>query len=61
MKAIASAVTVLIIWPVAFYLQWSVLRMVGATDVMWLLFWAYVPLSLICALILVVAEALDKK
>ena len=61
MKLIASILTIFIVWPVAFFLQWSVLKMVGATDLMWLLFWGSVPLTMICALIIVIAEAIDKQ
>lgn len=40
---IAGFLSLLVVLPIWFYLMFSVLKMVGATDIMWLLYWVYVP------------------
>ena len=40
---IAGLLSLFVVLPIWFYLMFSVLKMVGATDIMWLLYWVYVP------------------
>jgi hypothetical protein len=49
MKAIQlmiSLLTIFITGPIWYYLLFKILQLVHATDVMWLLFWVYLPLGL---------------
>jgi hypothetical protein len=46
-----------IIVPIGIYLQYKILDMVHATDVMWLLFWINVPVMILFQIISKVAES----
>lgn len=56
MKAIASALTLLVLLPVSMYLSYQILVRVSATDLMWVLFWAQLPLLAIAGLINAMAD-----
>jgi hypothetical protein len=43
---VLAAVQILVISPLSFYAQYLLLKHVGATDVMWLLFWINWPVSI---------------
>lgn len=55
-KAIGLALSLLVIAPIWYYLLYQVLVRVQASDVMWLLFWVYMPVGMICTLIQKLAE-----
>ena len=59
MKIVVAVLSVFILWPVSFALTFSILRMVHATDLMWLLFWGYVPLALIVGILGAIASSLE--
>jgi hypothetical protein len=40
--------------------MYSILKLVGATDVMWLMFWIYVPLGMLIQIMAKIAESTDK-
>ena len=61
MKTAASVLTIFTVWPMSFFLTFSMLKTMHASDLMWLVFWAYIPVTLICALLVVLAEAVDNK
>ena len=42
---IAGLLSLFVVLPIWFYLMFSILKMVEATDVMWLLYWVYVPIT----------------
>lgn len=46
----------IVVLPIGFYLQFRTLQMVGATNVMWLLFWTYVPVTLLVQVIVKTIE-----
>lgn len=53
MKAMKVAIGLIVLFvtlPIWFYLMYKVLQAVNATDLMWFLFWVYVPFSLFAAL-----------
>lgn len=53
---VMGMISVLITMPIWFYLQYKILTMVNATELMFFLFWVYVPFSAllnICAKIIV--------
>jgi hypothetical protein len=41
----------LVVSPLFFYLCWWVLRELKATELVWFLFWLYVPLMLVCLIV----------
>lgn len=42
--------------PIGFYLMYKVLKFVEATELMWFLFWIYVPVTIIISIITKVVE-----
>ena len=42
-KGIAAAVSTVIVFPIWFYLLHQVLVRINASELMWFLFWVYVP------------------
>ncbi len=45
-KVIAALLAVFIILPIWFYLIYYILSAVGASQLVWFLFWVYVPVSI---------------
>lgn len=50
-KAIVAVLSVVVIAPIWYYLLYRVLESVQATPVMWLLYWVYLPVALLCGII----------
>lgn len=49
MKAVtifSSLIGLFLVMPMWWYLWYRILTMVGATSEMWLIYWAYIPLSM---------------
>jgi quinol-cytochrome oxidoreductase complex cytochrome b subunit len=61
MKFITSVLTVCITIPIWFYLLYKILRAVEASDLMWFLFWVYVPFLILVLLLKSIMEGADKK
>jgi hypothetical protein len=55
-KIINGILSISVVMPIWIYLWYKVLNMVGATDIMWFLFWVYVPVSFIVATIKIIAD-----
>ena len=51
MKAVWGIVSLFIVLPIWFYLLHEILELVAATDLMWFLYWAYVPVALLMGII----------
>jgi len=51
LKLIVLLVGICVTLPIGLYLQYKVLSMVGATDVMWLLFWVNIPVYLFVSIL----------
>ncbi len=47
----------LIMLPIGFYLQYKVFTIIGATELMWFLFWANMPIIII---IQIISKSLEK-
>lgn len=47
MKAIAGLLALFVSLPIWFYLLYQILEAVHATQLMWFLYWAYVPVSIL--------------
>lgn len=60
MKAIACLLGVLVTLPIWFWLLYQVLDRVNASELMWFLYWAYVPCSLFVQVLLKLAEEKGK-
>lgn len=56
MILVAALLGVLVVSPIWFYLLYEILYRVGASDVMWLLFWVYVPVHLLVAILVKITE-----
>jgi hypothetical protein len=50
MKALLAFATVFITMPIWYYLLYKILTAVNATDLMWFLYWAYLPFSIFIGL-----------
>lgn len=60
-SCLLSIASVLVSYPLSFASSYLLLTHVGATDVMWLLFWINWPISLTLSLSLAIAGQLTKK
>lgn len=60
-EVIAGLVTIFITAPIWYFLQYRVLQMVGATDLMWFLFWVYVPVGIFASIVFKLASLARKK
>ncbi len=56
MSLIASLLTLCITLPIWYYLQYKILGLVGATELMWFLFWIYIPVAIVSQLLLKIGE-----
>ena len=59
MKALSVFLALLVVFvtvPIAFYLQYQILKRVDATELMWFLFWVNVPITLLFHVVQKVAE-----
>lgn len=56
-KLLRGALVSLVTTPIWFYVMYQVLTAIHATDVTWLLFWVYVPASLIASAITIADAA----
>lgn len=57
LKVIIGLLGIFVCMPIGFYLQYKLLVMVHATDVMWLLFWINLPTLILFQIISKVAES----
>lgn len=56
MKALATVTAVFITLPIWFYLLYKILVAVNATDLMWFLYYAYIPFTIFVALAVRVSD-----
>jgi hypothetical protein len=55
-KTIGTVLAVCVTMPIWYYLLYSILRLVGATELMWFLFWVYMPVHLLMQVLAKLAE-----
>lgn len=55
-KTIGTVLAVCVTMPIWYYLLYSILRLVGATELMWFLFWVYLPVNLLTHVLSRLAE-----
>ena len=58
---IVAPLQFLIVAPIWYYLLYRILGAVGATNVMWLLFWIYVPVAAVTTVVWKIAEVLAEE
>ena len=56
MKAIAGLLALFVTMPIWFFLLHRILEAVNANELMWFLYWAYVPASLLANILAKLAE-----
>lgn len=56
---LGASLVMLVTLPIWFYLLYKILIAVNASDLMWFLYWAYVPASFVAAGVGSVIKALD--
>lgn len=54
---IGGLIGLLITIPIWFYLLYKILVMVGASDLMWFLYWVYMPFTLVAQVLIKAAES----
>lgn len=57
LKVIVGLLAIFVSMPIGLYLQYKILTLVQATDVMWLLFWINIPVLILFQIISKVAES----
>ena len=57
LKIVHGILYVLIVTPIWYYLLYQILSRVGATELMWFLFWIYIPVSILTVLLIKLAES----
>lgn len=55
-KAIVGLLSLFLTIPIWYYLLYKMLEKVGASELMWFLFWIYVPVNMLCAFLVRVFE-----
>lgn len=58
MKIIVGLFAIFLMLPITFYLQYKVFSIIGATELMWFLFWVNLPLAI---LMQIVSKLLESK
>jgi hypothetical protein len=57
-KIVSGVLSVCVTIPIWLYLWYKIMSMVGANELMWFLFWVYVPVTIVVATLKVVADDL---
>jgi len=52
MKIISAVIASLIVLPIWFYLLYKILITVNATELMWFLFWIYIPATFLVSIVI---------
>lgn len=55
-KIIAGLLSLFLSLPIWIYLQYKVLVIIGATELMWFLFWIYVPVTILSLMLAKLVE-----
>lgn len=59
LKALSAIIVLLLTLPIWFYLLYKVLQAVNASDLMWFLYWIYIPATFIASAIGKLVESID--
>ncbi len=55
-KVISAILTLCVTMPIWYYLLYKILIAINASELMWFLFWIYIPIGFICGIINKIAE-----
>ncbi len=55
-KTVMGILGIFIVMPIWFYLQYQVLVRINASELMWFLFWVYIPVSLLVGILSKITE-----
>lgn len=61
MKVISTLIALFVSMPIWYYLMYKILTLVQATELMWFLYWIYLPFGLFASLLAKLVEVLEKK
>jgi hypothetical protein len=56
LKIIAMILTVFVTMPIWYFLLYRILTAVGATELMWFLYWVYIPVAIVSMIIAKIVE-----
>ena len=56
MKVLNSIITMLLMFPIRFYLMWYILTTIGATELPMFLFWVSMPLIILTSIVSVIID-----
>lgn len=59
MKLISGLLALLVCAPIWYYLLYQILMAVGATELMWFLYWIYIPVAIFSGILNKIAAAVD--
>jgi quinol-cytochrome oxidoreductase complex cytochrome b subunit len=59
-KILGASIQILLVLPMWFYFLYSILRAINADRLLWFLFWAYLPLGVLCRVIEEIASRSEK-
>ncbi len=59
-KTVTSILMVCVTFPIWVYLVYQIFLRIEATDLMWFLFWVYVPVSMLVAILKMVVDGSEK-
>lgn len=57
MKIVAGVIASLVVAPIWYYLIYKLLEAANATELMWFLYWIYVPAAVLTSALIKIAEA----
>ena len=57
LKIVSAFFSALIVTPIWYYLLYQILARVGASELMWFLFWVYVPVGLLATTLFKLTES----
>ncbi len=55
-QVIAALLAICVNGPIWYYLLYKILEAINASELMWFLYWIYVPVSIFCVLIMKLSE-----
>jgi len=61
MKLVRFLIPTFVSLPIWFYLNYQVLLRVEATELMWFLFWIYIPATVFTVIVAAISEVASKK
>lgn len=57
LKIITGIISVLVVMPIWYYLLYKILIAIGASELMWFLFWIYLPLGILTQILVKITNS----